>query len=152
MNVSKVYDLLDKYWAAETTVQEEQWLKNYFNQDIIPEDLLYAKPMFTAIAKELSITSPDIKAPAGAKIVRMSIYKKWITVAAMYVVLAGSISILYNTQSHVSHKANYVEVDNADEALEYTMQALAMVSKSYRKGATQMKSGLENFEKVDFIK
>ncbi|HHS95989.1 MAG TPA: hypothetical protein ENJ45_05305, partial [Phaeodactylibacter sp.] len=38
--------LLEKYWAAETTLEEEQWLYEYFKRADISEELVPYKALF----------------------------------------------------------------------------------------------------------
>ncbi|MBK9689728.1 MAG: hypothetical protein IPO65_19095 [Saprospiraceae bacterium] len=40
-------------------------------------------------------------------------------------------------------KARYIEPENPEEALEMTLQALAMVSRKYKKGEEQLLQGMK---------
>ena len=46
MELAKIENLLEKYLAAETTLKEENVLKNYFSQENVPEHLEEYKSMF----------------------------------------------------------------------------------------------------------
>ena len=44
--------LLERYWNAETTLEEERILRLFFSQDDIPAAMSQWKPLFTAEAEE----------------------------------------------------------------------------------------------------
>ena len=37
MDSSRIEELLKKYWDCETSLEEEQQLREYFNQEKVPE-------------------------------------------------------------------------------------------------------------------
>ncbi len=47
MNIQQAKKLIDKYFEAETSLQEEQELRKYFAQEDVPEELLPYRPLFT---------------------------------------------------------------------------------------------------------
>jgi hypothetical protein len=47
--------LLEKYWAAETTIEEDRQLKNFFASNDIPEDLQLYSPFFQALREEQQV-------------------------------------------------------------------------------------------------
>ena len=46
MDYKDIEDLLDKYWACETSLEEEDRLKVFFSKEDVPENLLPYVPMF----------------------------------------------------------------------------------------------------------
>lgn len=48
MDFKYIEQLLQRYFAAETTVQEEQILRTFFSQDKMPENLRRWQPLFQA--------------------------------------------------------------------------------------------------------
>lgn len=67
MNMNKPYtkeyilELLDKYNEAETSLQEEHILQEYFLSDSVDKDLLPYKSLFTFLKNEQKITAPEVK-------------------------------------------------------------------------------------------
>lgn len=54
-------ELLDKYNEAETSLQEEHILQEYFLSDSVDKDLLPYKSLFTFLKNEQKITAPEVK-------------------------------------------------------------------------------------------
>ena len=48
MNYEYIEQLLERYWNAETTLEEEKILKSFFSQDNIPENFQKYTPVFSA--------------------------------------------------------------------------------------------------------
>jgi len=67
MNMNKPYtkeyilELLDKYNEAETSLQEEHILQEYFLSGSVDKDLLPYKSIFTFLKNEQKITAPEVK-------------------------------------------------------------------------------------------
>lgn len=56
-----ILELLDKYNEAETSLQEEHILQEYFLSDSVDKDLLPYKSIFTFLKNEQKITAPEVK-------------------------------------------------------------------------------------------
>ena len=206
MNNLYIDQLLEKFWSAESTEQEEQELKNYFGQDEIDESHIYAAPFFVdyvqdngdagdithvviqklihkyfeattsqeeeqlireyyaqdAIHNDLKCYSGIFKSfhimsnvqfnkpltikkshASGSRIISLT----WIKVAAAAVVFVVGGLFLFRSlnqgQTETLAKARYIEPENPEEALEMTLQALAMVSRKYKKGEEQLLQGMK---------
>lgn len=46
MDYKFIEQLLERYWECQTTIEEEEILRNFFNQENIPASLLQYKPLF----------------------------------------------------------------------------------------------------------
>lgn len=157
MKNNNINDLLNKYWDAETSVEEEVILKSYFkSSEVAPEHKGFL-PMFQAFDLEKQINADHIElhqktnTVQDAKVVQIS--KTWKAIAAIFVLALASVFVfkseIMNTQTT---KATIVKVEDPEEALEYTKMALAMLSKSYRKGTTELATGMDNVNKMNIIK
>ncbi len=51
--LEEVRDLLERYFNAETTLNEEQIIRDYFKNDSIADDLLIYKPLFNCFSDEI---------------------------------------------------------------------------------------------------
>lgn len=140
--------LIDKFFKATATKEEEQLLHEYFSQDCIHESLMEYKGIFTSFRmmrqvqynKTLQLTQ---KPGTGSRIISLT----WIKVAAAAVVLIVGGLFLFksidNQPQATMAKARYIEPENPEEALEMTLQALAMVSRKYKKGEEQLLHGMK---------
>ena len=80
---------------------------------------------------------------SGSRIISLT----WIKVAAAAVVFVVGGLFLFRSlnqgQTETLAKARYIEPENPEEALEMTLQALAMVSRKYKKGEEQLLQGMK---------
>ncbi len=54
-NKINIEQLLEKYFEGQTSLQEEQTLRNYFSQDNVDESLMEYKPMFEFFNEERAL-------------------------------------------------------------------------------------------------
>ena len=83
MVLTKIEQLLEKYDNGETTLQEEQQLKNYFSQETVAPHLEMYKPLFTYfVVNQQEQFTKDV--PLKSK---TNNWYKWISVAAVAVIM-----------------------------------------------------------------
>lgn len=118
MELSKIEQLLEKYLKAETTLQEEATLKNYFLSGNVASHLQEYESMFSYFAIN--------KAETSVKPIQLNTKKtnwKWLSVAASVVLLFS----VYMGNSYIQEqkaKAQYAQVKDV----------LKMLSTSLNKG------------------
>jgi hypothetical protein len=124
MELSKIEQLLEKYQNAETTLQEEATLKNYFLSGNVASHLQEYESMFSYFAIS--------KAEKSVKPIQLNTKKtnwKWLSVAASIALLFS----VYVGNSYVQEqktKAQYAEV----------MSTLKLLSSNLNKGNQAMAS------------
>jgi hypothetical protein len=111
MELSKIEQLLEKYLNAETTLQEEATLKNYFLSGNVASHLQEYEAMFSYFAIN--------KAETSAKPIQLNTKKtnwKWLSVAASVVLL---FSVYMGNEIHKEQKAKaqYAQVKGVLEML-----------------------------------
>ena len=128
MVLDNIEKLLEKYDNGETTLQEEQQLKNYFTKETVAPHLEVYKPMFQyfVITKEEQFTKDVPLKPRKT----LALYK-WISVAAVAVLMFG-----------VYTQVNKPSELNDEQLLAYnqTMNALNLVSSQFKKGNDNMEA------------
>ncbi|APY11772.1 hypothetical protein BWZ22_11230 [Seonamhaeicola sp. S2-3] len=139
MVLNNIEKLLKKYENGETTLKEEQQLKNYFSQETVAPHLEMYKPMFNYfLANKQEQFTKDV--PLKTK--RIFNYK-WISVAAVAVLMLG----FYFNSSIITDDCNelgtYCE---PEQALEEVTKQLAMISNHFNKG-TQAVGYLKEVDK-----
>ena len=159
--MKEIQALLNKYFAGETSLQEEQTLKAYFNSDAVDASLKSYQPLFQFFKKEKEIESSKVfvvpkskeATPSSLRFVRGGLF--WRAAAAMLVIGVGSFFLLkqFKTKDNHSIAQNerikiFDEQDDPELALEAVKFALMKVSKKMKKGETQTTEGLMKVRKA----
>ena len=88
MESAKIEKLLEKYYEAETTLQEEKQLKDYFSRSDVPAHLKEHKDMFNYFNDSSLETSNR-----SIKLSQRTIALRWLSVAAMLVFFVSVFSL-----------------------------------------------------------
>ena len=129
----KIEALLEKYFEATTTLEEEQVLKDYFTSNDVAGHLQQYTMLFVGFsAGATEIYEPEFKVPK-----RRFNYKKF-AVAAAVVLFAGTIG-WFEIQRQ--------EKIEAQQAYQDTIEALELLSNKFNKGAQRV-AHLGEFERT----
>ena len=140
MNDIQAKELLDKYWAAETTLVEEASLKEYYSQRASEgnsEGILFD---YFAQEKERHSSRPIEIQKEPARIIPL-IRRAMVSVAAAVVLFVAVTTMMPQTSNHKV-------VDNPEQALEVTMTALGLLNGSIDRSEMAVKDGLSQFDKT----
>jgi hypothetical protein len=163
-SVNIIKRLIDKYFEADTSVEEEGILKDYFSQSDIHSSLVSYKELFNLYNRQKSVTfgkdlslskTIDISTQKSSKVINMN----WIRAAAAILILSvGGIWLINRSTDNITHtttaaktNTNYIEVDDPELALKYTMEALALVSKKYKKGEEQLLESMKTMNDANIL-
>lgn len=146
MGYSNIRALLEKYWAGETTEDEEMQLRIFYvtHNDALPADLQEAAPLFQYFHTEgtSDIMVPEIQGPWDETKVIRPFWQSWMKYAAILLVALGVGHSVYNFQQKNNAQDNQLAFrdtfDDPKVAYEETQKALAIISKNLNKGKTQM--------------
>lgn len=150
--------LLEKYWDAETTIEEEEVLKTYFNSGQVTTEHLDFAPLFSYYKAQLelkydipsNIQTTEIQ---ETKIVQLNSWKRYMyAVASIFVLGLGSIYFFKNISDTNVENSLVREIEDPEEALALTLKALAMVSKNLKTGTDHVESGMQNVNKANIFK
>ncbi len=120
--MKRIEELLEKYWNAETSLAEEQELKNLLSK---AEGYEEEKEMFSSIAGLASEEPKSLTIPKG-KIRKLR--SSWLNWAASIAILAGSF---YGWRMYEQKQAEKVAYDQV-------MMAFALIQTNFSKGQQQM--------------
>jgi hypothetical protein len=133
MESDRIEIILEKYFQGESTIAEENELKNYFSSPNVAQHLEQYKPLFGYFSqvKEQRLTQ---EIPLQTKKRNVA----WLSIAASAVLLLGIGSYFYlnntNNTTPVVAKSDLGTYDSPEEALAATQKALAMVSHNVNTG------------------
>ena len=152
MDDQMIRQLLDRYFAGETTLEEEAQLRRAFQQRELPEDLLPFRPLFRYFEQERDaqlgqgfeqrlLEQINEKPEAGhTAIVRRLPVQRWAVGIAAAVVLALGLFWLYPPATFQQQKEvaaidwSKYEVDDPEEAFKITQSALLQASQELNQG------------------
>ena len=129
MELDRIEKLLEKYLEGSTSIVEEKELRAYFAQENVAAHLKQYAPMFRyfSIAKEERYTKE-------LPLKKRSINYKWLSIAAMAVLLFG-----------IYFGKEYQEKKEAEYAYNETKKALTLLADNFNKG-TEKVAYLNEFE------
>jgi len=121
MVLNSIEKLLEKYENGETSIKEEQVLKNYFSGDNIAPHLEHYKPMFLYF---LGNQQEQFTKTLPLKSKRTFNYK-WLSVAAVAVIMLG---VYFNRPDDLG------TIKDPELAFNEVSKSLAMISNHFNKG------------------
>lgn len=143
-----IKSLTEKFWNAETTQEEEAFLKQLAETEDVALDPTEAT-YFTWInaQKQLSSQRPFTKPKQPeVKIIRLPQKNSWLWAAAASVLLVVGLFWLSQIQRPAQSKSMMADTfENPEEAWAATQQAIALVNAKLQKGTKPM----ENVHKLD---
>jgi hypothetical protein len=129
MELDKIEILLEKYFQGETSIAEENQLKNYFSSLDVAQHLEQYKPMFGyfSLAKEQK---------SMQEIPLQSIRRNvaWLSIAASVVVLLGIGTYTYFNYDNATESQDLGTYDDPEIAFRETQKALALLSNNVNVG------------------
>jgi hypothetical protein len=137
MESDKIEQLLEKYFQGETSIAEENELKNYFSSLNVAQHLEQYRPMFGYFsqAKEQQFQQ---EVPLQTRKRKVA----WLSIAASVVVLLGIGTYSYVNYNNVSPSQNLGTYDDPEVAFRETQKALALLS-------THVNTGIESVQYVE---
>jgi hypothetical protein len=143
MDYKNIEALLEKYWNAETSLEEEQQLHEFFRSAEVPAHLKEAAELFRYFSEEKnkSMTDPSfdktvtkqLQQRHGGKVIDM---KNWFQMARIAAGIAVIVAAVYLIGQEV-RKSSPNEISDTESdpqlAFEETKKALLMISKGFHK-------------------
>lgn len=133
MVLNNIEKLLEKYENGETSLKEEQVLKNYFSSDTVAPHLEMYTPMF---AYFLGNQQEQFTKDVPLKTKRNFNYK-WISVAAVAVLMLGFYFKTPMVNSYDEYA--YGTYNEPKQALNEVSKSLAMISSHFNKGTSAVR-------------
>ena len=141
MRPERIAALLEKYWQAETTVEEERILAEYFRSPDVPPEWESHRELFSFFSQEAQVKPGEYLEERIMQHIHPRRHLAWWAAAAVIILLLGLIPLLQPERVHVGQKT-YALADTYDDpqqALAAVQKALFTVSKKMNKGLHPLK-------------
>lgn len=126
MKQQDIHNLIERFLDAETTLQEEQQLMEYFRQDDIPEELMQYREMFQdyeALATSYSPSVEEPVCPPATTITTVELSRRkhpprlmlWVAAASIAALVVIGAGLLYINKVEEIPQIAQVEQEPADE-------------------------------------
>lgn len=171
MNKQEIKDLLNKYFEAETSLEEEKSLRQYFSGPSVDPAFEQVAPLFRSFVSDAQIgVEKDFTAKfdlsggnhkqtvsgGGARIFTL---RKFTQIAAAVCVLTiSSILVVKHMLPNGLNKnnpgqtaGNYIEVQDPEQAIEYTEDAIRIFAKVFKTSEQHLESTMERIDKTPVI-
>lgn len=142
MDYKTIEQLLEKYWSCETSLEEEQQLRDFFRDQAIPESMKETAALFQYFEKEKEKSLNENFEPAvtkrfqerrGGKVISMVSFSNIARIAAgIVVVVAATLFIRQEVRKSYPKELQDTYTD-PQMAFEETKKALMMISNSFGK-------------------
>ncbi|MRX67712.1 hypothetical protein SAMN06265349_10582 [Flavobacterium resistens] len=132
MELDRIENILEKYFQGETTIAEENELKDYFSSPNVAQHLEQYQPMFGYFSQ--------VKQQKSTQEIPLQTKKRnvaWLSIAASAVVLLGIGTYFFVSEKDTAPAVVQSELgtyDNPEEALAATQKALALLSNNVNVG------------------
>lgn len=146
MDSKHIEQLLEKYWNAETSLEEENDLHRYFQGKDVPDHLKETASLFRFFEEEKSkgldknfdaVVTKQIRQRQGGKVISM---KNWFQTARVAAGVAVVVAAIYLIGREVRDSKPTEMTDTQSDpklAFEETKKALLMISKNFHKAQTE---------------
>ncbi|PKO98297.1 MAG: hypothetical protein CVU13_10615 [Bacteroidetes bacterium HGW-Bacteroidetes-8] len=117
--IDEVKALLERYFNAETTLQEEQQLRDYFRGEVNDEELLAYKPLFNCFSDEADKLKDEeqVNSSKQSTTFKRTFHFRWISVAAAAALALFTYLIMPDRGDSLKMMVDGVNVYNKEMAL-----------------------------------
>ena len=152
-HLSELELAIESYWSGESTIEQEAMISEYVASGQVSTNHSELIPLFSYFAQEKDITlDNDLGLDKIAKQPEAKVRFMFPKVMAVAASLALLLMFTFNfMSSETSYKNTYTEVEDPEEALEITMEALAFLGHKYDKGTKPIKY-IKELEKTDVFR
>lgn len=148
MDYDRVRELLDKYWKCETTLQEEEELRNFYNYcRQMPEELAEYRELFIFQEEERQVglgRDFDRKILASIHDNRFVGWRRWLQVAAILLLLIGESQFFIDIK-----KTQKDTCQTPEQALAEVRQALNFVALKMNRGQQLLEEHMDEMKCIN---
>lgn len=135
MDLHHIRTLTQKYLDGETSLLEEQQLRDYFSRENVDVTLQEYKPLFNYFVKAQEEQSTSEFHPQASK-PKTKMYKTWMAVAASIALVATAVWYNNGNTASVDDLGTY---ENPEIALQKTRDVLNLVASYMNEGTEDLR-------------
>jgi hypothetical protein len=129
MTTEQIKSLLEKYWACDTSIEEERALQSFFSGDSIPEELKKYKPLFLWKTNQLQIEGNRTLKTGFKKQASTQWYSFLKIAASVLLALTLGIGLYTHYQQEKYMDRVFLETySNPEDALQETKNVIGKIS------------------------
>lgn len=142
MDYNQLEALIKKYWDCETSLEEEERLREWFRTHEVPERFRETAKLFSYFDEQKQKATGEhfdkqlvkkLNAPKGKTV---SLLQTSLRIAAGIAVVAAAI---FFVQQEIQDKPDMAAIEDPQKAFEETKKALMMISKGFNSAEEQAK-------------
>jgi len=148
MTSEQIKQLLEKYWAGNTSLEEERALKAFFSEDAIPEELKKYQPLFLWKTKQVQLKG-NSELKTGIKKQLSFQWYSFLKIAAS-VLLIFTLGIGFYTHYEQEKQMDKIfseTYSNPEDALKETKNVIGKISSALNLA----KSKQDELQKIDSL-
>jgi hypothetical protein len=176
--MENINELLDKYWNADLSPEEEKQIKEYFASGQVSLEHNQYKEYFNYLTQQASLRSDfnplakveEVMKRSSQEVVGEStaikevkiftFTKRWQAAAAMMVfslLCMWGVSLYLNQMNKAGvaatavKKARIIEIDDPEEAMQYTEDAMNLIASMLKTGTEPVTEGLDKINQTPII-
>lgn len=143
MDYSQLEALIKKYWDCETSLEEEERLREWFRTHEVPERFKETAKLFSYFDEQKQKATDkqfdarvikNLQSEAKGKTVNL-----WQTSLKIAAGIAVVVAAFFFVRQELIEKHNLAEIEDPQKALEETKKALMMISKGFNMAEDQAK-------------
>jgi len=138
MELSKIEEILERYFEGTTSIAEEQQLNDYFSSSTVASHLKQYQSLFVYFSEAKNEKSERAFVKPPQKRNQMT----WISIAASVVVVLGIGFYTFNTNSSKPQSQDLGTFEDPEAAFKETQKALALLS-------THVNKGIDTFQYIE---
>jgi len=129
MTAEQIKQLLEKYWAGDTSLEEELTLKTCFSEDVLTEELKKYQPLFLWKEKQMQLKGSRNLAAGTEKQASFQWYSFLKIAASILLVLTLGVGFYTHYQQEKQMDKIFSETySNPEDALQETQNVIGKVS------------------------
>jgi len=149
MTSEQIKQLLEKYWACDTSVEEELALKAFFSGDAIPEELKKYQPLFLWKTKQKQLKGSRTLKTGSEKPASLQWYSFLKIAASVLLVLTLGIGFYTHYQQEKQMDKIFSETySNPEDALQETQNVITKVSSALNLAKQAESQKLDSLEQT----